>query len=590
MADIFSKYPNGGVVLNRLLADTLDRCDQVGTPIETWGLDEWRELESAINQFFKSVIDPGYVYGELTEKMKAAPGGITPEDAANRRALVQHMKAVKQQAMNAFAALRKRITNAQPHVREGMFAIIRDWRKVWRDPNIPEEKKTLAMAALSDREVLRHAPSDELTMQMHQAIQSGGKAFRTSAGFDFPVAQGVARENTERAEKWALQLMPADVAKAREGGGGVFAYAPDAEPRLREAMEQYADRLGDRDSDILFFAMSRFAERAKHPDDKVSIKLDELMAALGYAKHGGSSGGMSYQERDKATVRRQVEDLQNQHLTVQRIVKEQGSKRWQDIESRVFIIWDKVGAQSELDGAMRDWTAITVSFGRAWSYRLFSDSGRLVMNLHRQALAYHPTKETYEKRLAKALSFYWRVNIDKRTVAEYLILDIVTKYLTEPPDQIDRRKAERVEQALDQLQADGIIGGWCYADGTPLRKTEGALPHRWRESWLERTVHIEAPRELAELYHEQRKAKQLSRPPAEVEVLPQEGLGDRVRRFRMNRGITAMQAAKQIGIDNGTLSKIENGKLQAGPRVARKIEAWMRDLENRPGAMREMHQ
>jgi DNA-binding XRE family transcriptional regulator len=112
--------------------------------------------------------------------------------------------------------------------------------------------------------------------------------------------------------------------------------------------------------------------------------------------------------------------------------------------------------------------------------------------------------------------------------------------------------------------------------------------HRWAESWLERFVEIEAPRDLITLYDDRTRGKQAASPA--VAYQQQESLGERLKTFRLNNNITALKAAELIGIDNGTLSKIESGKMQPGPKVSGRISAWLSDMKSHPAKRAAMHE
>jgi transcriptional regulator with XRE-family HTH domain len=61
--------------------------------------------------------------------------------------------------------------------------------------------------------------------------------------------------------------------------------------------------------------------------------------------------------------------------------------------------------------------------------------------------------------------------------------------------------------------------------------------------------------------------------------LPQPGtLGERIKHYRYLRGITQEDLAKEIGIDPGTLSRLERNRGRCLPSVLRKIKAFLDGL------------
>jgi transcriptional regulator with XRE-family HTH domain len=57
-----------------------------------------------------------------------------------------------------------------------------------------------------------------------------------------------------------------------------------------------------------------------------------------------------------------------------------------------------------------------------------------------------------------------------------------------------------------------------------------------------------------------------------------ETLGEKLHRARTARGITQKKLAKQINLDQGTLSSVEDGR-RVTRRVAAVVAAWLREVE-----------
>ncbi|MBY0429796.1 MAG: helix-turn-helix domain-containing protein, partial [Rhodospirillales bacterium] len=55
----------------------------------------------------------------------------------------------------------------------------------------------------------------------------------------------------------------------------------------------------------------------------------------------------------------------------------------------------------------------------------------------------------------------------------------------------------------------------------------------------------------------------------------EERLGERIRRRRKVLGLTQMQAAEALGIQQGHLSKLERDKLEPSPKLRQTIEVWL---------------
>lgn len=579
------KHPNGGHVFNEVLADLLDNRDQAGkVPLEQWTKEHWDTLEAALRKMVGDVLSRDYLYRELPAKVDAA-GGDKALMKRTRSEIRRHLDKIKREASNALAAFRDRIEGSPPHVRAMFIADVYAWRKVWRDPNVPAHKRQLVMASLTRADVLEHAPSDHLTTQLHLAVQTGGQSFTMQEGFDFPVAKGKARPGTKNEEAWALELAPILDQAAPEARPLIT--APDLAEKVINAMTDYAQRLGDRDSDLLFILMDKFADKAKHANDHVRVTLDEIMDVLGYDRHASGSGGLSFRVEEKAEIRRRIEDLQIPWMTINRAARHSDKGRWDEYSSRVFTIHEKLG-QRELGQApgepVRNWNTIVFGFGRAWSYRLFEPRGKLVMALQTKALQYHPTKQVYEKRLGKALGFYWRANLGA-TQARRRILDVVASMIGEAPQDLVPRQAKRLEQALDQLVADRMIGAWRYREGVRMSELD-RMPPRWLDRWLEREIIIEAPPDLQALYSAKHK-RLAAATDAKLILHDDADIGAALRAYRTAHGISQLRAAELLKVDNSTLSRIENGKTRPSTETAARIASLIRDLQNKPALRNE---
>ncbi|HEX5505960.1 MAG TPA: helix-turn-helix transcriptional regulator, partial [Thermomicrobiales bacterium] len=185
-------------------------------------------------------------------------------------------------------------------------------------------------------------------------------------------------------------------------------------------------------------------------------------------------------------------------------------------------------------------------------------------------LKYDPYRQTWEKRLARYLSWQWRT---KARNSDYLrpyrvatLLDAVGKevYARRPS-----RTRERLEQALDTLQRDEVIAAWQY-DRWDEAATER---HGWAERWLEATVLIEPP----EVVREQYRGLERPAPARERAALP-EGPAERLKQRRQELGLSQLQAAERLGISQTYFSLLERGKVpltDASPALRRRLRAWL---------------
>lgn len=566
LAQLKAAHPDGISVYAQLLREAiLPKLDELERPLELSGEQEFLNLKNHVKKYFKTIGDT---------KELVANDRLTSFVAKGWR---KHWKLVETQALAFHNQLTKRCLD--PATRGQTFINIRAWMRAAESMQM-----THRQLARSLQEFLRNdyveTPSDKVTRSMLESIE---RAEFETEGQGWPVAQGIAQSLTA-SEEWRYELLPQSEGKSREG---LFLPAPDIDKKMQTAMAEYAKSLGDRDSDLMILAMARFAEKAKTPDTKVTISIDELMEALGYSKNRSASGE-SYKAEDKAAVRERFEALQDGFLSIKKAVKDKKG-RSQDIESRVLIIEDRVG-QADLDGRIKDWRAVTVRFGAAWAHRLFEPQGRMTALLQIKALEYDAIKERLEKRLLKRLGWFWKLNVNATTTKPRTVQTFIEDDIGDELAGYERsRDAIRLEGAFDRLKRDEQIGAWRYDDGLPSveeQTQDGALPRGWFDKWIERKIIVEAPESLQMGYLERKKAPAIVNNV--IDTAPAKAdLGAKVRAFRIARQISGLQAAAMIGIDNGTLSRIEGGKRKPTEKQIKAIEGWMRDMENKPDKLQD---
>ena len=575
MAGFRAKWPDGISVLAYILPRILQAADAQDCPLERWDQGHFDELRHSVRNTFTDLRLDSANTQRMQWKVQQVGATVAPAQIKiDAKATRQYLKRIEPEALGFVTVLAKRVLNERTRDKTCMF--IREWRKACSDPNISPHHLSRSLLDYLRQDYIE-TPSDGLTRQLLEKIE---RAEFDTEGRNWPTAQGIALRRNE-AEHWTYELMPAEEGRQREG---LFLPAPDIDQKLQAAMADYAESLGDRDSDLMILAMARFAERAKHPDDKVTITIDELMAAINYGKRRGGGGGESYGAAEKTAVRERFEKLENGYLTIRKAGKDGRTNRAVDVESRVLVIEDRIG-QADLDGRVRDWQKVTVRFGRAWSYRLGEPGGKMTALLQAQALAYDAQKERIEKRLLKRLGWHWKLNAKRDPVTQRTAMIWLRDDVGDDPLSYRRRDAERLEHAFDRLKRDGQIAAWRYADGQHrIDETEGELPRGWLDKWLEREITVEAPQAL-QLAYEERRNKPKAQPV--IEVRPADDLGGRFRAFREARNISALAAAKDLDIAGSTLSRIETGKRPPTDEQRAAMEGWMRDMKNRPGKLRD---
>lgn len=577
LATLKQKYPNG-VHLLVFHMDTLLAADQQVRPIEDWAKQDVDRFEVQVKQAFSGLRQKWSDPEQAAET--ARQHGMPIEEVRERhRAAKAYMAPVIEQAKNLAGILFKRLRDEK--TREETLLFLRAWYDNVRQANLSRyEAATSLQGFLAAGGKFLKTASDELSRGILLAMERG--TYQRRDDDLWPSTGGVAKfqtkDGTTGFETWRHSLMPADLAKRQEE----FLPAPDIDSKAIEAIEVYRKSLGDLDSDLMCFAMARYAERAKRPGDEVWIGIDELMAALGRHKQEGGGGGKAFRAEDKRRIRSKFERLADGFLTIHRAFSKRGRGSL-DVQSQVMVITNRVGGQADLDGRVPEWERCSIVMGRAWSMRLFDDRGRLLALMQERALQYHPERQRIEKRICKRLAFFWRLNPGKAqrscTVAEWLREEVGDPKMQTPEGlaSIERRDAMRLEEAFNRLLKDEQIKGWRYVDGMDKIEAVEHLPRGWREKWLEREILVDIPAHLRTAYEIEFPSRPGLAAPTRIESTLIVDLPARFLKARKDRGLTQQEVARIVGINSTVLSAIENGRRQPSKSHAAAMEAWLRE-------------
>ncbi|MGM0890563.1 MAG: helix-turn-helix domain-containing protein [Bacillota bacterium] len=215
-----------------------------------------------------------------------------------------------------------------------------------------------------------------------------------------------------------------------------------------------------------------------------------------------------------------------------------------------------------------------------------------------KTLEYHPIKQKYHKRLSRYLSWQWRI---RQKSADYLRayhiggdkgllkvmdLDVNPRY--------GSRIREQFEEILDTLQQDGIIKGWSYKENNLEKQIE--QERNWfANTWLKARVQIIPPYEISGMGDNQdliliedqdydtenlltmlkgmtdRETGATREMVEEKQVSP-----ETINKERTVRGLSILEAAKEMGISHSTLSRYERNLIKRPYTVSLdKMKEWL---------------
>jgi len=332
--------------------------------------------------------------------------------------------------------------------------------------------------------------------------------------------------------------------------------APEEMGAWSHLMWTQREQLSDLTVDVLDTLGAIWLRSAQSPNDDAIADLDSLLAIRGLKQRTGRTGeARGYRDSQRMEIFQSLVQIQNLWLTIGQIEsyettpKGQRKRKVKTIQSRAFIITDRLG-QLRLDGCI-DIEKFVFRPGKVFGQFLFGP-GRQTALLSARALSYDPYREAWEKRLARYLSWHWKAHRvqDHHRYPATTLLQAIDPNLG---SRYSQRNRERLEKALDKLQADQVIGDWSYSDAqgreilvSPPFATPNALT-------IQGVAELTLPKEEPQ------------RP------------WSRLRDKRRALGLTQAALAQQLEITQAYLSMLETGKTsrQLNPELADRIYKWL---------------
>lgn len=354
--------------------------------------------------------------------------------------------------------------------------------------------------------------------------------------------------------------------------------SPADTDRWAAQMWEQRKELSDLDADALDALCALWLTHAQRVDEDVVGDIDELLAMRGLQpKRNGAGQAGGYRPEQREAMWRAVLHVQNLwvHLSTMEVYQYLGirpSRRRhqpteETVQSRVVAITDRLG-HLRPDGFF-DVEKFIFRPGKVFAHFLFG-TGRQTALLAAQALHYDPVQQTWEKRLARYLSYQWRCKAYNGDLLQPFkvasLLAAVGATLT--PHHPARTRA-RLEQALEILRRDRIIAAWQYDHWDEACATRRG----WGKVWLNATILIEPPESVRTHYqhltrHEERAPRAL---PASL------SLSARLQQRREQLGLTLTQAAEQLEVSPSYLHRLEQGHRgkRLSPKLLQRLEAWL---------------
>ena len=344
--------------------------------------------------------------------------------------------------------------------------------------------------------------------------------------------------------------------------------------------------MDDLTADIFDIISVLWMRQANHKDEMINFHTDDalnLRQVQGRKEFEGYQSGYRKKERDEIMKRLAA-------LTTIWIRIERDNLKFVDADSKELDELEQVQFNPLF---LLD--SITVAYRNSQPVGIYECKirpGELLANflygskkssglLALKTLQYNPATQKYHKRLARYLSWQWRI---RQKGADYFrpytiggekgLLNVMG---IEENVRYGSRVKDQFENILDTLQQDGIIKQWSYInfDERFIEKDR-----RWfADHWLNAKVQIVPPSEITDLskdinlnllesdqQYEQMNFAELLKNLTESEVAASsteeiEITPENIKKVRISRKKKLSEAAKEIGISHTTLSRYENGKI-----------------------------
>jgi hypothetical protein len=271
---------------------------------------------------------------------------------------------------------------------------------------------------------------------------------------------------------------------------------PEQHDALLQTMWEQRKTICDLDTDVLDALSSLWIQKSKGPDAGAIAEIDELLLLRGLKrKLGGYGRRGGFTEKQRAVILAALSHLHNVWMTIEVDVfqrsRSRAKRKREVVQSRPFVITDTLG-QLRFDGYI-DVHRFIFRPGSIFGACLWGPM-RQVALLSAKALHYNPYRQKWEKRLARYISWQWRIRARAQSYEQpYRVGTLLEALGGKLDSRHPIRTRARFERALDTLAHDGVIAHWRYKEPTPSG-------YGWTKDWPGCSVLVEPPAEIRGTY------------------------------------------------------------------------------------------
>ncbi len=335
-------------------------------------------------------------------------------------------------------------------------------------------------------------------------------------------------------------------------------------------------KLDDLNADLLDAICATWLQRCSSPDQMTIIRADDFFRYRGLRPRGNCF--WTEQKREIAARMTLLSNTWiNLHEAETYLVKKNGDREKQrKLKSRAIVVSSI--AEEETATGLSDY-AWKVRPGDLFVQMILSKSGKQLALMSQKILEYDYYRHTWEKRCARYFTWLHRIRQGR---GEYLKGIRISSVLTAVRKKVDLKNPsktkERLEQALDRLCQDGVIGGWQYQNAD-----ESIVGRKgWWHEWLNWCLLIEPIQMVLDQYDKIKFPAARLEKIAAVEThtsLTESNLTTLVEQMRQKRialGLTQLQLAEVLGgIAPNYLATIERGLRRPSGKLQSTIIKWL---------------
>ncbi|WP_057915842.1 helix-turn-helix domain-containing protein [Peribacillus muralis] len=362
--------------------------------------------------------------------------------------------------------------------------------------------------------------------------------------------------------------------------------------------------MDDLTADIFDIVSILWMQQATHKDQMIHFHTDDALnlRRLQGRKEDVDGYQMSYRKKERDDIMKRLAALTTIWIRIEKenlrfINEDQGDfEEIGQVQFNPLFLVDSVTVAYRGDNPIGIYEC-SIRPGELLANFLYGSqrsSGLLAL----KTLEYHPIKQKYHKRLSRYLSWQWRI---RQKSADYLRayhiggdkgllkvmdLDVNPRY--------GSRIREQFEEILDTLQQDGIIKGWGYKENNLEKQIE--QERNWfANTWLKARVQIIPPYEITGMgdyqdllligdqdYDAENLLTMLKDMTDKETVATREMVEEKMvspgtmNKERNDRGLSILEAAKEMGISHSTLSRYERNLIKRPYTVSlEKMKEWL---------------